>query len=147
MNWSDSTSIDSWTGLTIAPYRPFQVYLNGLHPISLSRALRTRFAQGVTRTVETDRAALVALYNSTNGTSWTYRTNWNTTAELSTWFGVSTDADGLVRYLELNYNQLSGPLPTELGDLTNLTYLSLTGNQLSGSIPAELGDLTNLEEL
>ena len=44
-------------------------------------------------------------------------------------------------------NQLTGEIPTELGSLANLTGLSLSDNQLTGEIPTELGDLANLEEL
>ena len=44
-------------------------------------------------------------------------------------------------------NQLSGEIPSELGDLTNLTLLDLQGNQLSGTVPSELGKLTNLKAL
>ena len=43
--------------------------------------------------------------------------------------------------------QLTGTIPTELGDLTNLETLDLSDNQLTGTIPTELGDLTNLEAL
>ena len=42
---------------------------------------------------------------------------------------------------------MTGSIPAELGDLTELKWLVLVGNQLTGSIPAELGDLTNLERL
>jgi hypothetical protein len=35
-----------------------------------------------------DRAALADLYGATGGSSWTTRTNWNTTALVCTWFGV-----------------------------------------------------------
>ncbi len=41
-------------------------------------------------------------------------------------------------------NQLSGSIPPELGNLSNLTTLYLSGNQLTGPIPPELGDLSNL---
>ena len=47
----------------------------------------------------------------------------------------------------LDSNQLTGTIPSELGDLTNLTWLDLGGNQLSGSIPTELGQLANLYHL
>ena len=42
-------------------------------------------------------------------------------------------------------NQLTGPLPAELGGLTNLQTLNIGHNQLSGAIPDELGDLTDLQ--
>ena len=44
-------------------------------------------------------------------------------------------------------NGLSGPIPPELGNLTNLDYLGLGVNQLSGPIPPELGNLTSLSRL
>ena len=50
-------------------------------------------------------------------------------------------------YLALHNNQLTGEIPPEIGNLTNLEYLSLSFNQLSGSIPSipsEIGNLTNL---
>ena len=47
-------------------------------------------------TVETDRAALMALYNSTDGANWTDNTNWGSTEPLGTWFGVTTNTDGRV---------------------------------------------------
>jgi hypothetical protein len=97
--------------------------------------------------VNTDRAALAALYNATNGSSWLVDTNWLSNGPLGEWHGVSTDADGRVAGLSLLGNQLSGPIPSELGNLANLQALSLDGNQLSGSIPSELGNLANLEWL
>ena len=39
---------------------------------------------------------------------------------------------------------MSGRIPPELGNLTNLEGLSLWGNKLSGPIPPELENLTNL---
>ena len=46
--------------------------------------------------------------------------------------------------LQLQANSLSGPIPAEIGNLTNLTHLYLQGNRLSGPIPAEIGNLTYL---
>ena len=98
-------------------------------------------AQG---SVAMDRAALVALYNATGGATWTNNTNWLSAMALSQWHGVSTDANGRVTDLYLTDHNLSGEIPAELGDLTNLQNLYLWQNNLSGEIPAALGDLTNL---
>ena len=97
--------------------------------------------------VNTDRAALAALYNATNGSSWRDDTNWVSSRPLGEWHGVSTDADGRVTELDLLANQLSGSIPSELGNLANLERLTLYDNQLSGSIPSELGNLANLQAL
>ena len=50
-------------------------------------------------------------------------------------------------YLNLSEMGLSGEIPSEIGDLTNLSNLDLGGNQLSGEIPSEICNLTNLTEL
>ena len=101
-------------------------------------------AQG---TVATDRAALVAFYSATDGGNWANRTNWLTNAALSEWYGVATNINGRVSSLYLPRNQLTGEIPAELGDLTNLQFLYLYDNALSGEIPVELGNLTKLQEL
>ena len=74
-------------------------------------------AQG---SVAEDRAAMVALYNATDGANWTNNTNWLSNGALSAWHGVTTDANGLVRFLSLVQNALSGTIPAEhtgTGDL------------------------------
>ena len=97
--------------------------------------------------VARDRAALMALYNSTGGASWTMNDNWGSTEPLGEWENVSTDSDGRVIHLGLEENSLVGTLPDELGNLTSLEKLYLGVNALSGSIPASLGSLTNLQVL
>ena len=94
-----------------------------------------------------DIAALMALYNATGGANWNRTDNWGTDAGLDQWEGVSVDRNGRVIGLNLTDNQLSGPIPGELGNLTNLETLNLARNQLSGPIPGELGNLANLETL
>ena len=101
-------------------------------------------AQG---SAEQDRAALVALYNATGGANWTNNTNWRTAAQLHEWYGVQTNAAGRVVRLDLSSNELTGPIPEDLGSLSNLTLLSLDWNDLTGPIPAELGNLVNIERL
>ena len=94
----------------------------------------------------TDRAALVALYNATNGANWTRKANWLSDEPLSEWQGVTTDDDGRVIQIELWENNMVGSIPSDLGNLSSLERLSLDKNELSGEIPAELGSLSKLTE-
>ena len=96
------------------------------------------------RTSNSDRAALVALYNATGGPNWAIKTNWLTNAPLGEWYGVKVDDQGRVQ--ELSISVLAGSLPPEIGDLSSLTELWLFGG-LSGLIPPEIGKLANLESL
>ena len=48
-----------------------------------------------------DRAALEALYDTTNGANWANNTNWNSSAPLGQWYGVFTNANGRVTQLVL----------------------------------------------
>ena len=52
-----------------------------------------------------------------------------------------------LRHVDLFKNVLTGPIPSELGQLSNLTYLDLSQNLLTGTIPAELGKLAGLREV
>lgn len=103
-----------------------------------------------------DRAALVALYEATDGPNWANNEHWLTDAPLGEWYGVETDGSGRVTRINFNGNAdqsqivphgLAGPIPPELGSLTKLTLLSLRFNALTGPIPSELGNLTHLEDL
>ena len=117
---------------------------------------------------EIDRAALVALYNATDGDNWYTKTNWLSDEPIGDWYGVTTSADGrvndlylwginlsgtlpaelgnlaLVERLGLERNNLVGPIPPEIGNLRHLTWFSAGANRLSGAIPAELANLTDL---
>ena len=112
-----------------------------------------RAAQALTVTVvasagpQGDQEALAALYDETDGPSWTNTTNWKTAAPLGRWYGVTTDAAGRVTKLDLDENALTGPIPAALGSLSNLEELDLGQNALTGPIPAALGSLSNLESL
>ena len=92
-------------------------------------------------------AALHALYNATDGASWTNSDNWLSDAPLSDWHGIKTDDDGRITEIYLIGNNLSGEIPAALGKLNHLEGLYLARNDLSGSIPAELGDLSSLRTL
>ena len=94
-----------------------------------------------------DKAALVALYNATDGPNWDNNRNWLSDRPIGEWSYVSTDADGRVTRLLPGNNRLSGSIPSELSNLANLESMFLGGNELSGSIPSELGNLDNLRTL
>ncbi len=92
-----------------------------------------------------DSLALVELYDSTNGDSWTNNSGWKT-GHLDTWYGVIVTG-GRVSVLNLGNNDLAGSIPSSIGDLTNLDLLNLSSNQLTGTIPSEIGNLANLTDL
>jgi Leucine-rich repeat (LRR) protein len=96
-----------------------------------------------------ERAALIALYNSTNGVGWTYRSGWlGASGTECSWHGVVCDgAQAHLTNLTLSSNNLRGPIPPEIGSLTALETLALCNTQLSGSMPPAIGNLTALVNL
>ena len=112
-------------------------------------------AVGTSAALLCDRAALMALYEATDGPNWTHSANWLdppesevvfTASALDAWHGV-TAYDGRVRAVELPENNLQGGLPPELGCLTALERLQLPENGLNGTMPEELAQLHSLEQL
>ncbi|KAI9117391.1 hypothetical protein K1719_011557 [Acacia pycnantha] len=49
--------------------------------------------------------------------------------------------------LDLSYNNFSGPLPTEMSQMSSLKLLMLAYNQFNGPIPSEFGNLPHLQAL
>ena len=101
----------------------------------------------VTITENPDRAALVALYEATDGPNWYANESWLSNAPLKDWRGVEVNDDGRVSSLVLYDHDLTGPIPPELGNLSRLERLRLDGNVLTGPIPPSLGNLTELAVL
>jgi len=93
-----------------------------------------------------DSLALVDLYNSTDGLHWTAHNNWQFFSPVETWAGVFVK-NGHVSSIVLDNSNLSGTLPTSLGNLDSLTYLNLGNNHLNGDIPASLGNCSLLSQL
>ena len=74
--------------------------------------------------------------------------NWGEDLAASEWEGVVVGGQpARVVGLNLTTAGLSGSLPSELGDLSELRLLHLYGNDLTGEIPPELGRLSNLNTL
>ena len=93
-----------------------------------------------------DGVALTALYHALDGPNWNLNDNWLSDAPLGEWYGVTIGA-GRVVELDLSQNQLSGRIPSDIGQLTGLTNLDLFGNQLTGEIPPAIGDLDKVTRL
>ena len=120
-----------------------------------------------------ERAALIDIYNSTDGDNWTNNTGWLGApgTELA-WYGVSYGDEFILPHvasidlysnhlvgtipltignfsnelinIDLHDNVLTDSIPAEIGNLTGLWYLILNNNQLSGTIPPEIGNMANL---
>ncbi len=92
-----------------------------------------------------DSLVLVKLFHTTSGPNW--NKPWVLTDPLHTWQGVIINRNGCVVTLNMQGSNLSGTLPSVLGNLNQLRVLNLNNNQLSGSIPSELGNLLKLTNL
>ncbi|MFT0155410.1 immunoglobulin domain-containing protein [Tenacibaculum ascidiaceicola] len=101
---------------------------------------------------QSDKDALIALYNATDGANWTNK--WDLNDSPQNWYGVKTNvvfgASGAERHVDeinLPNNNLVGTLPSELGSLKSLNLLNLSNNSISGAIPGGLGSAKDLNYL
>lgn len=100
-----------------------------------------------------ERFVMTLFYFATGGKDWFSRFAFLTQDHVCDWTGDSKDAvrcayaQDKVTDLGFPQNGLEGPIPTELGFLTELTRLYFSINSLSGNIPTELFQLTKLELL
>lgn len=88
-----------------------------------------------------DSIALLSYYHTTSGL------NWDISNHVSSWDGITLNANGCVTEINNSSSGLSGFLPDELGILSELIELDVFNNNLTGSIPVELGNLANLQYL
>ncbi len=105
----------------------------------------------IAQDLESVHKILSTLYIATGGDQWNDNTNWDITRvpneeELGEWYGIGL-SEGRLTSLNMNSNNLTGTIPAELGNLSELVYLSLGNNSLTGPIPVELGSLLQLKSL
>lgn len=119
------------------------------NPVTITRSVITSFT-GVDVDEElnnedlSQKEALIALYDATDGNNWTNNTNWCTEADLTEWYGIRCDYYGNIISLDLSNNNLTGQIPEEISQLTSLYYIYLSNNSLSGPIPESFYKLSNL---
>ena len=52
-----------------------------------------------------------------------------------------------LEHITVRSNYVTGPIPSEMGLLGNLSFWSLYDNNIQGTLPSQLGGLTNTKEL
>jgi Leucine-rich repeat (LRR) protein len=96
---------------------------------------------------EIEYNALVAFYNATDGNNWKYNTNWlSPTSPVGKWTGITVEK-GYVTKIVLRSNKLTGELPEEFYNLSDLTILDLYANDLTGQISNCISNFSKLEIL
>ena len=68
-------------------------------------------SQALMPVLEEDSLELIWLYNNTNGENWTNQ--WDLTQTARSWYGVRTDTNGAVTYVDLSNNNLTGDISSE----------------------------------
>jgi len=87
---------------------------------------------------------LYTLYLSTNGNSWTKKTNWMNTTDECSWYGVTCGSTGEIIELDLSHNNLEQAIPQEISTMTDLKKMNFTYNGLTG-ISSSIAALKKLQ--
>ncbi|HEY3402416.1 MAG TPA: RHS repeat-associated core domain-containing protein [Ohtaekwangia sp.] len=95
---------------------------------------------------------LKAFYDSLGGSGWTTKTNWPASGtwpkhmyntQFNNWYGI-TIANGDVTKINYNLNNLTGFIPSTIGNLKKLDYFRALNNHITGKIPVSICTLTDL---
>ena len=81
--------------------------------------------------------ALVAIYNSTNGSEWTNNENWLDTLNhsVSEWFGITVKENHVTGFKMPDNNLSKIPDPLNMNSLTELKVMDLSNGDFEGDIP------------
>lgn len=124
----DNVELKNWYGIT----------MEGDHVVSINLSnnnLKGMLPASLGETLAVTRALMGANTRADNGDEATTRAT-----ETLTLFGQ-------LRLLDLSNNEISGSIPPEIGNLTQLNNLNLSDNSISGSIPSTIGNLSKLTNL
>ena len=120
--------------------------------------------QEITNSELVNRCVLTDFYEAMGGPNWKRNDNWLTDVPLDEWYGVNGHDDddpdpyNRVRWhmspsdaiwaLSLEFNDLEGKIPPEIGYMARLRYLDLNSNPgIVGTFPPELWDIEDLDLL
>ena len=151
-----SATVDYGASFTVTPTHSYYTFDPASQTYTNVTANITDQNYDASLIASTQRQALIAFYNSTNGDGWVVKSGWKTPplypdgfampGTEGSWLGL-TVVSGTVTGISLYNNNLSGTIPPELGNLTGLQTLQLGYDPLTGTISSEWANLTNLQTL
>ena len=95
-----------------------------------------------------ERDALMVFYNALDGPNWSDNTNWGTAQPVREWANVTTAGNKVIGLDFFGISGLNGQIPSEIEDLINLEYLSLAlSENITGPLPTSIGNLSQLKRL
>ncbi|PON36443.1 LRR domain containing protein [Trema orientale] len=149
-NWSNSTFVCNWTGVTCA-----HVHQNHLRVESLNLSHK-----GLVGTIPPHLGNLSLLVNLSARNNSFHGILPNELSRLSQLIYINFESNDLtgkipswlgslskLAKLFLQDNRFSGSIPASICNSTSLEKINLSENQISGSIPKNIGNLTLLKEL
>lgn len=143
-NRSLSDSISERTGCTSiacpAGYISMGDSKDGVYPCEPCASMDLNPYIGANNCFEMDQDTILkALYDATNGPSWTGDADWGSNATtFCESHGVTCNSDQQVTSIVLSNKGLSGTLPNGLGFLEKLVQLDVSYNNIRGTLPADL---------
>ena len=123
LNWSPSTPIKDWDGVTVG----------GTPPRVVGLSVNSRALDGTIPAGLGDLTGLQRLHLLEN----------RLTGPIPAVLGKLAN----LQSLDLGENRLTGQIPVDLAKLSNLRSLDLSDNRLTGEIPSQLGRLAELQDL